>query len=316
MIVQRIFQLPAGLIVLFCLVISSVLATANDAAPSDTNSDLCAKTAKAVQNACEAEGEANYWIAVGNCNNLSSASARKACKQQAQQDRRDANGECAEQFEARRKLCTALNETTYNPVINPTNFVEGITNPFFPMIPSTTLIYRGGNEVVTVTVTNRTKVILGVKCVVVRDVVTVNDQVVEDTEDYFAQDMQGNIWYFGELSQEFDNGDLISLAGSFKAGVNGAKPGIIMKANPQVGDIYRQEFLLGEAEDIAEVISLTRSESVPAASCNNDCLVTKESTPLEPGTIGNKYYAWGIGVILEINPASGQRVELVEIIRK
>jgi hypothetical protein len=208
-----------------------------------------------------------------------------------------------------------LGEGPYNPIINPANFVEGVTNPLFPLTPGTTFIYRGGGELVTVTVTDRTKMILGVKCIVVRDVVEVDGVVVEDTEDFFAQDREGNVWYFGEITQEFENGELASLEGSFKAGVNGARPGIIMKAAPQVGNIYRQEFLLGEAEDIAEVLSLVGSATVPAASCNNDCLITKEFTPLEPGAVENKYYARGVGFILQIVPETGERLELVEIRR-
>jgi hypothetical protein len=305
---QRLSQLSAMLVVVLYLVIGPVLVGADER--------LCTKTAKAARDACDEEAEADYSIAIGKCNNLPSASERDACKQQAAQDRRDARDECAEQFDARRDVCDALGEAAYHPVVNPANFVEGITNPFLPLAPGTIFIYRGGGEVVTVTVTDRTKMILGVKCIVVRDVVTVNDQVVEDTEDFFAQDVQGNVWYFGEIVQDFENGELVSLAGSFKAGVNGAKPGIIMKANPHVGDLYRQEFLLNEAEDLAEVASLTGSATVPAAACNNDCLITKEFTPLEPDVVENKYYARGVGFILQVKPASGERLELVEIIRR
>ncbi len=311
---QRAAQLLALLFVVFCLTISSILVSADDSLANDTNERLCTKTAKAVRSACEAGAAEALGIAIGKCNNLASASEREACKQQAQQDQRDTIQECAEQFNARRDICKMLGEAAYNPTINPANFVEGVTNPFFPLVPGTSYIYRNDEEIVTVTVTNRTKVISGVKCVVVRDTVTTpNGQVVEDTEDFYAQDIQGNVWYFSEITQEFDNGDLVSLEGSFKTGVDGAKPGIIMPANPQVGDVYRQEFLLNEAEDLAQVLSITGSATVPMASCKGDCLVTKEFTPISPGAIENKYYARGIGFILEINPDSGKRLELVEI---
>jgi hypothetical protein len=300
----------------FCLVIGPALAGADDRlSPTAANDRLCSKTAKAARNACGDEAEAAYSIALGKCNNLSSASEREACQQQAREELRDAEDECAEQYTARREVCDRLGEGPYNPIINPANFVEGVTSPFFPLTPGTTFIYRGGGETVTVTVTDRTKMILGVKCIVVRDVVEVDGQVVEDTEDFFAQDVQGNVWYFGEITQEFEDGELTSLQGSFKAGVNGAKPGIIMRASPQVGNIYRQEFLLNEAEDIAEVLSLVGSATVPAAACS-DCLITKEFTPLEPGAVENKYYARGIGFILQVVPETGERLELVEIIRK
>jgi hypothetical protein len=303
-LIKRVLTLSAVLVVLFCSVIG----------PSVIRADgrQCTKTAKSTLDACEAE--ADYSIALGKCNNLPS-SERNACRQEALRNLRDAEDECAEQFDARLEICDALGEDAYHPVINPANFVEGITNPFFPLVPGTTFIYRGGNEVVTVTVTHRTKMILGVKCIVVRDVVEVGGEVVEDTEDFFAQDVQGNVWYFGEIVQDFENGELVSIAGSFKAGVNGAKPGIIMKANPQVGEVYRQEFLLNEAEDLAEVVSRTGSATVPAATCNNDCLVTKEFSPLAPGVTEDKYYARGVGFILVVDPVSGTRVELVQIIR-
>jgi hypothetical protein len=302
------------LIAAFYLVISSALAGADDPSTMTASDRLCTKTARAARDSCEDETEADYSIALGKCNNLP-ASEREACRQQAGEERRDAEDECREQYDARREVCDSLGEAAYHPVIDPAGFVEGITNPFFPLTPGTTYIYQGGDEVITVTVTDRTKTILGVKCTVVRDVVEVDGQVVEDTEDYFAQDFEGNVWYFGEIAQEFDRGEIVSLAGSWKAGVNGAKPGIIMKASPQAGNIYRQEFLLGEAEDLAEVLSLTGAETVPAASCNNGCLITKDFTPLDPGAIENKYYARGIGLILEVNPETGARVELVQIIR-
>ena len=134
-----------------------------------------------------------------------------------------------------------------------------------------------------VTVTNDTKVIQGVTTRVVRDLVTEGGVPVEDTNDYFAQKIDGTVWYFGELVQNFEDGELRDLDGSFQAGRDGAKAGIIMKAMPMVGDFYRQEFALGDAEDVAEVISTTGNESVPGASCNNACVVTRDINPLEPG---------------------------------
>lgn len=313
---QRASRLSVLLAAVFYLIIGPALVGADDRPTlAAANDRLCTKTARSVRDACEDESEADYSIALGKCNNLPSAE-RAACRQQAQEEQRDAEDECAEQYDARREICGALGESAYHPVIDPANFVEGITNPFFPLTPGTTFIYHGGGEVVTVTVTDRTKMIMGVKCIVVRDVVEANGEVIEDTEDFFAQDVEGNVWYFGEIAQEFENGELTSLDGSFKAGVEGAKAGIIMKASPQVGNMYRQEFLLNEAEDLAQVLSLTGSETVPAAACNNGCLITKEFTPLEPGVVENKYYARGIGFILQINPESGERLELVEIIRR
>src|SRR5262245_57280172 len=183
--------------------------------------------------------------------------------------------------------------------------------PLYPLEPGTTGTYVGGGETDTVTVTNETRLIAGVTCIVVHDTVSAGGAVTEDTEDFFAQDVDGNVWYFGELSQEFENGELTSLEGSWRAGVDGASPGIIMRAMPAVGDTYRQEFAFGNAEDAAEVQSTTGSATVPATSCAGTCLVTREFTPLEPDADEQKYYAPGIGMILEVETATGVRNELV-----
>ena len=116
---------------------------------------------------------------------------------------------------------------------------------------------------------------------------------------------------FGEIAKNYEDGELVDLEGSWEAGVDGAKAGIIMKADPQVGDVYRQEFFLGDAEDMGEVLSLSGDETVPAADCDNECLVTKDYTPIEPDVEENKYYAPGVGPILEVDVETGERVELV-----
>jgi len=153
---------------------------------------------------------------------------------------------------------------------------------------------------------------MGVTCIEVHDSVYVDDVLTEDTLDWFAQDKDGNVWYFGENTHELDGNEITNIDGSFKGGVNGAKPGIIMKANPTIGDFYRQEFDLGNAEDNAEVISLNESETVPFGTFNN-CLKTEETTPLEPDGLEHKFYATGIGNILTVDEITGERVELVQV---
>ena len=148
-----------------------------------------------------------------------------------------------------------------------------------------------------------------------RDVVSADGGLIEDTDDYFTQDVDGNVWYFGELSKGFENGDLASLEGSWRAGVDGALPGIIMKATPAVGDTYRQEFAFGDAEDAAEVLSLTGSATTPGASCAGTCIVTRDFTPIEPDAAEQKYYAPGVGLILELGVETGERVELTSFTR-
>jgi hypothetical protein len=279
---------------------------------------FCTQTAGAALNACLLEVEADYLIAVGKCNNLPSADRRMKCMEAAEKALGESREECGDQFTARLEICDVLGEAPYHPVIKREEFLDksGIIanpNPYFPLIPGTTYIYKGGDETITVSVTHETKKILGITTIVVRDTVKADSEVIEDTVDWYAQDIHGNVWYFGEISQQFENGELVSLAGSWKAGVEGAKPGIIMKANPRVGDLYRQEFMLGEAEDVAKVLSLTGSATTPASSCSHNCLVTRDFAPLEPGAIENKYYAPGIGFIQEVNPKTGEKVKLVEI---
>ena len=210
-----------------------------------------------------------------------------------------------------------VGDEPYEPVINPADFVAQIDNQYLPLTPGTTMIYEGesedGSERIEVEVTQDTKEILGVTCTIVRDRVWVDGELEEDTFDWFAQDKDGNVWYFGEDSKEYEDGVVTSTEGSWESGVDGAKPGILMKANPQVGDAYRQEYYEDEAEDLAEVLSLNESASVAYGDFEN-CLKTQEWTPLEPDVVEEKYYAPGFGVVLEVAVKGGsERIELVEV---
>lgn len=212
----------------------------------------------------------------------------------------------------------APTDETDNLMINPANFVIRIDNQYYPLTPDTTFIYEGdtedGIERNEVYVTDRTKEILGVTCIVVRDRVwDKDDKLVEETFDWYAQDKDRNVWYFGEDAKEYEDGVVVSTKGSWEAGVDGAEPGIIMKAKPKIGDSYRQEYYKGVAEDMAEVLSLEESASVPYGSFDN-CVMTKEWTPLEPDVVENKYYAPGVGEVLAIMVEGGsERWELVDI---
>lgn len=201
----------------------------------------------------------------------------------------------------------------YNPVTNPADFAAAAGNPLWPLVPGTRYVYRGGDETIEVTVTGDTKQILGVTNVVVHDVVSVDGKIIEDTYDWFAQDSAGNVWYFGETTKEHEDGQVVSTEGSWEAGVDGAKPGIVMHAaQPAIGSPYRQEYYVGEAEDMAEVVSLSESVTVPYGSFEG-CLQTREFTPLEPGVSEYKYYAPGVGLVLEVHVKSGSRMELIEV---
>ena len=208
-------------------------------------------------------------------------------------------------------------EEPYSVSIDPEDFVQRIDNPYFPLLPGTTHSYEGltpdGHERIEDVVTYETKQVMGVTCVVVHNTVTLDGELIEETYDWYAQDRQGNVWYFGEETREFEGGTPVTTAGSWEAGVDGALPGIIMPADPQVGDVYRQEYYAGEAEDMAEVLSLSESITGPYGSFEG-VLLTRDWTPLEPSIAEHKYYAPGVGLIREVLVQGGSgMVELVEI---
>jgi hypothetical protein len=192
----------------------------------------------------------------------------------------------------------------YHPSVDPTKFVEVIDNPYMPLQPGASWTYTGTvdgerqrNDVV---VRPEHKTIMGIPAAVVRDTVKDADGApIEVTTDWYAQDTDGNVWYLGEDSKELQNGKVTSTQGSWEAGVGGALPGIIMLAQPAVGTAYRQEFLRGEAEDLAKVVRLGESAKVAAGSYDS-LLVTREWTPLEPKNIEDKYYAPGVGNVLDV----------------
>jgi hypothetical protein len=201
------------------------------------------------------------------------------------------------------------------PAFDAANFVVGIDNPLLPWVPGTTFFYEmstdEGLEEVVVDVLSSTKTILGVVCTEVRDVVTLDGEVIEDTLDWYAQDVNGHVWYFGEDSKTYEDGVLVSTEGSWEAGVDGALPGIVMLADPQVGLTYEQERAPGVAEDMATVRGLDASVSVPHGAFSG-CLHTEDFNPLEPGVVEDKYYAPGLGFVLEIDE-DGNRLELVDV---
>ena len=199
----------------------------------------------------------------------------------------------------------------YSVQVDPSRFVTTIDNPWLPFTPGSRWVYEaGGGERNEVVVTGQTRKIMGITATVVRDVETRNGELVEETSDWYAQDRDGNVWYLGEDTRAFRNGEP-SPAGSWEAGVDGALPGIIMQADPQVGDAYRQEFYRGQAEDMGKVVRLGASQTVPFRSFDG-LLVTRDWTPLEPEVVEEKYYAKGVGLVLETTVEGGSdRNELV-----
>jgi hypothetical protein len=196
----------------------------------------------------------------------------------------------------------------YHPKIDPAKFTDHVTNRYFPLRPGATLHYRGVRDGKPTehafTVTRDTKVVMGVRCAVISDVVTQSQSLVEKTTDWYAQDAAGNVWYFGEDTAEYQNGVVTSTAGTWEAGVDRAQPGIVMPARPKVGDSYRQEYRPGVALDQARVLSVDAGVRVPAGVFSRT-VVTLDKNPLDPSKKERKWYAPGIGFVQAILRGGG-----------
>jgi hypothetical protein len=213
-------------------------------------------------------------------------------------------------------FCTAGSSTAGTP-----KFVHGITNPWLPLRPGTTFVYTGqkdghsGRDVVRVT--SRTRMIHGAPCIAVDDRLYLHGRIAERTTDWYAQDAAGNVWYFGEATAELNKaGKVTSREGSWLAGVHGARAGIFMPAHPKIGQSFRQEYYKGHAEDHFAVLSLSASVVVPYTGSPH-ALLTKEWTPLEPGTLDHKLYIHGIGLAREETIKGGSELwELSDVMHK
>ena len=210
----------------------------------------------------------------------------------------------------------ALPQGSEPVTLDPADFVDRIDNPLLPFLPGSRWMYRetdaeGGRQRVRVTVTDRTRLIEGIQATVVHDKVTERGALVENTFDWYAQDVCGNVWYLGENTKEYEDGEVVSTEGSWEHGVDGAMAGVVMPAEPQVGLAYRQEYYEGEAEDRGEIASLDEQAQVPFGHFR-DVVMTKDTTPLQPRVLEYKFYTEGIGVVLAVGISRGSdREELV-----
>ncbi len=296
----------------------------------------CSQTALAGLLACKSDVRDELYETLGNCVNVSEEEERGECRDEARKEHAEARQLCREQFGARRELCEELGQERYDPVFDPEDFDTDFhnpmnPNPYWPLGIGDTWVYQGGDETVTIQVLDETKLIEGVTCVVVQDRAEEEGKVKEDTFDWHALAKDGAVHYCGEISSEFEHfeGDdpeepeLIGTEGSWKAGRDGAKSGILMQAAPQVGQVYRQEWAFLEAEDAARVLSTAYGygddeeldehvpEDLAELLCDDDCVVTRDFTPIEPDVSERKYYAPGIGLFLEVNGETGETLQLV-----
>ncbi len=310
------------------------------AAASAANETVCSNTATTLKSACGFDTNDNYQVAIAACKNFANDEVRDSCLKDARTARDDDTRNCAAVFDTRKQICGAIGEAAYDPPFGPAfanNFVDPrqighsvLPNPYFPLIPGSQWKYKttytndSGEKITerdTVTVTSDTKLIEWVTCLTVDDIVRASDGTIEDTQDWYAQDTQGNVWYCGEIAQqkEKNEGDqpptpeLVGIEGSWKTGIEQAKPGIQMLGSPKVGKTYRQELKWVDAEDVASVLSVNANESVSsgAFSCNSRCLETRDFSGVEPGADEHKYYLPGVGLMLEVDLTNNARNELI-----
>lgn len=297
----------------------------------------CSATAVAMFGACGNATADDHATARAVCLNVSDDAERTQCREDADTAAEEDASLCTEQRDGRLASCQKLGEERYDPDFDPASFdsdFAAITNPnpFFPLGIGNRWEYRSATETDTVEVTSDTKLIEGVTCIVSRDVVERDGIAAEQTNDWFAQAKDGSVWYCGEEVKEFEAfpGDappvpeLVSIDGSFKVGRNGDKPGIIFQGAPVPGMTYREEFSLGNAEDIAEVVTVTYAfgndpdldQLVPQGLADlfcsaGDCIVTENVSLLEPGVTERKFYARGVGLILEVDTDAQEVSQLV-----
>lgn len=297
------------------------LRTADRMAQATINSlfgdqDECSVVASLAANASILGLREGLSLAVASCVNEESGTPQKflTCLQEIFEEFAAGLDEVAEQHAARLDLCALTGGGIYDPDLDEEEFVEGVNHDYFPFLEGATWVYQKltseGLEVVTVTVTGDTLEIDDIESIAVRDVVTLDGELVEDTIDWYAQHEDGTVWYMGEIAQDFEEGILVSIDGSWRAGEDGGLPGIIMMGDPTLWTTYRQELLLTEAEDAATVLSLDETVTIGLGTFA-DCIQTADFTPLEPDVLEHKYFAPGIGLILEEDPETGERLELI-----
>lgn len=288
----------------------------------------CSASAKTQRLACEFDLRDDFYTANARC--LDSSNPDAGCFDDADGELDDGFDECNEVLVARLELCESLADATHEPQFGAAfaaNFVDPLEigntidpNPWFALVPGNRWLYEGDGEVIEVVVTADTKLIDGITCIVVIDTATEDDVVVEITNDWYAQDVSGNVWYCGEIAENFEEFDgdetsgpeLVDIDGSWKAGRDGAEAGILLPLDPQVGGVIRQEFAQSDAEDVIEILATDATEASIAASCDGTCLQTRDFTPLEPAAEEHKFYAPGVGLIVEIKPGTDERIELAE----
>jgi len=300
------------------------------------NGRPCTATADITLRACSSEVTDDFYKENAICTNESDALDRNECFADATSAQRTESTVCSAQHAARIELCGRLGETRYDPEFEEelfeSEFDPLITrNPWFPLQIGNIQKFEG-DETIEIEVLEQTRNVDDITCITVRDRVFEDGVLVEDTDDWYAQALDGSVWYCGEQVKDYEltDGDdpatpeLVSIDGSFKHDREGDKAGIQFLSHPMSGDIYRQEFSIGNAEDVGEVLTATYTYGlnadldryVPAdlarLLCQGNCVVIHEFSPMSPGGNERKYYARGIGQFFGVNVNSGDAVQLTE----
>jgi hypothetical protein len=301
------------------LALGTIGATLPAAIPTTGGSggSTCDAVSQVIKRGSLREAQTDYAFSLAMCMNETDDVDREECIDEAQDAFKEAVDLAHEQYDARLEVCALLGGGPYDPELDEDEFDAHVNNTYFPLVVGRTLLYEmhnaEGTESTVVQALHDTVEIDGAECRAVSDVVSLNGQVVEDTIDWYSQHEDGDVWYFGEISKSFDeDGFLHDLSGSWRTDVEGAKPGVIMFDAPVPGTTYRQEYLVNVAEDVATILSLDETVTVPAGTFTH-CLKTRDWTPMEPDAIEIKYYAPGIGMVLEVDQDTGDRTELVQI---
>ncbi len=310
--------------------------TARPEAERDDARGACTQSANALFSACRLDLSVDALETRAVCVNLADAEARAECLDEIEDAREEGAEECSEQREARRALCREIGEAPYEPDMDPALFQDprnpSHPNPHFPLAVGNRWVFEEDEERIEIEVRDATKRIAGVDCIVLNDRVFEDSELVEDTDDWVGLRTDGTAEYCGELSRDYElfAGDdpeapeLVSIEGTFKAGVDGAKSGTLFMGAPTVGATYRQEWFAGEAEDVGTVMSTTYrygqdaflDQAVPQAlaelmCANGDCVVVADTSTLSPGGYEHKFFARGVGFFLETKPDSGEFVPLI-----
>ncbi len=296
--------------------------------------NFCSTTAWFQYAACKKEIVDDLFTSKAICLNISDDDDRHECRDDGGEEYGEAREECRDQFAARRELCEEIGEDRYDPSFDSEDFQTEFNNlnPYLPIAPGNRWVYESEDETVTVEVLNQTKLIDGVTCIVVNDVVEEDGRLIEDTDDWFGQRKDKTIDYCGEEAKDFEyfSGDLpelpelVEIEGSFKAGRDGDKSGTLFMGTPIVGAKYRQEWSPSNAEDVAEVLSTTYGygsdprfdvlvpQDLIEHLCSANCIVTADTSPLEPDALEYKFYADGVGFFFEVKPDEGEALQIVE----